>query len=209
MKAMKMSRNGLSLYFGLAALVCAGTFFTSCRSFRHSPSSTSNEATGASTDTSGRLRIGELLTVTYSDLATPIQPFIGRIKEDGTITLTQNQDFVAAGKTVAELEKEIHARYVPAFFLNLTVTVVVQDRFFYVDGQVKSPNRLPYVGDITVLGAIASVGGPTDFAQLKKVKIIRANGKIEIVNYKKAQVDPKLDVPIFPGDRIIVPRKIW
>lgn len=206
---MKLSRNSLSLYFGLAALVCTGMFFTSCRLFQHSSPPPFNEATGTGTDTSGRLRIGELLTVTYSDLATSIPPFSGRIKEDGTITLTQNQDFVAAGKTVAELEKQIHARYVPAFFRNLTVTVVVQDRFFYVDGQVRSPNRLPYVGDITVLGAIASVGGFTDFAQPKKVQIIRANNRKEIVNCKKAKDHPELDVPIFPGDRIFVPRKIW
>jgi polysaccharide export outer membrane protein len=110
---------------------------------------------------------------------------------------------------LAELEKEVRERYVPNLFRNLTVTFRVQDRFFYVDGQVRNPNRFDHRGDITMLGAIAAAGGPTDFAKLSKVKIIRVNGKIETVNYKKAQTDSKFDAPIYPGDRIIVPKRIF
>jgi protein involved in polysaccharide export with SLBB domain len=168
-----------------------------------------NATTGFVAETLGRLRVGELLSVSYTDTPIPIPPFDGRIKEDGKITLMQNQEFAAAGKTVAELEKEIHDRYVPKYFVNLTVTVRAQERFFYVDGQVKSPSRQPFLNDITLVGVIAAAGGPTDFAQLKKIKIIRTSGRIEIVNYKKALNDPRLDVPVYPGDRIIVPRKVW
>lgn len=156
-----------------------------------------------------RLRPGEALLITFLDLPTPVPPFEGRIRADGTITLMQNQEFVAAGKTVGELEKEIRERYVPQFFQNLTVVVKPTERFFYVEGQVRMPSRQQYLGRITVLGAIAAAGGFTDFAQQKKVRILRADGRVEIVNCEKARENPALDVPIYPGDKIFVPRKWW
>jgi polysaccharide export outer membrane protein len=156
-----------------------------------------------------RLRVGELLVITFADVPTPIPQYEGRIREDGKITLTMNQEFVAAGRTVAELEKEIRDRYVPKYFQNLTVTVRAPERFFYVDGQVRLPSRQQYLGEITLLGAIAAAGGFTDFAQPKKVRILRADGKVEVVDCKRAQRDSRFDVPIYPGDRIIVPRRFW
>jgi polysaccharide export outer membrane protein len=156
-----------------------------------------------------RLRPGEAIQITFSDLPNPVPPFEGRIKADGTITLMLNQEFVAAGKTVGELEREIRERYVPTYFQNLTVTVKPLERFFYVDGQVRMPSRQQYFGRITVLGAIAAAGGFTDFANQRKVKIIRADGRVEEVDCKRAKEDPSLDVPVYPGDRIIVPRKWW
>ncbi len=156
-----------------------------------------------------RLRVGETLVITFADVPNPIPPFEGRIREDGKITLTMNQEFEAAGKTIAELEREIRDRYVPKYFQNLTVTVRAPERFFYVDGQVRMPSRQAYLGEITVLGAIAAAGGFTDFAQPKKVRILRADGKVEIVDCKRAQRDSRFDVPIYPGDRIIVPRRFW
>jgi polysaccharide export outer membrane protein len=163
----------------------------------------------ANPDPEGRLRAGDLLIITFQDVVTPIPPFEGRIKEDGKVTLTQNQDFMAAGKTVADLEREIHDRYVPKYFANMTPTVKAENRFFYVDGQVRAPSRQPYWGPVTVLGAIASSGGFTEFAQPKKVKIIRANGKIQIVNCVKAKEHPELDLSVYPNDHVDVPRKFW
>ena len=84
----------------------------------------------------------------------PLPPFEEKIKEDGTITLLLNQTFKAAGKTRGELEKEIRERYVPRLLQYMTVTVKQQDRWYYVDGEVKSPNRQIYNSRITVLKAI-------------------------------------------------------
>lgn len=218
---MKYRQGVFCAGFKFLALSCLALALTACQtsqvseptfgsaSSSGSVSAQANPTIRPASDISGRLRIGELLQVTYTDLPTPVPPFEGRIKEDGKITLMLNQEFVAAGKTIAELEKEIHARYVPKYFVNLTVTVKAQERFFYVDGQVRAPSRQPYLGEIRLLGAIAAAGGFTDFAQQKKVKIIRANGRIEVVNCKRVKENPALDVPIYPGDTIYVPRKLW
>jgi polysaccharide export outer membrane protein len=62
---------------------------------------------------------------------------------------------------------------------------------------------------MTLLQAISSAGGLTDFANKKKIYILRTDSgtqrKIPI-NYKEAlQGDSTLDLMLKPGDTIVVP----
>ena len=157
------------------------------------------------------LRVGDSLTITLTDTPTVIPPFDEKIKEDGTITLTLNQIFKADGKTRGDLEKEIRARYVPDYYKYMTVTVKQQEstRWYYVNGEVKSPARQIYNSRITMLKAIASAGGFTDFANKKKVKLTRVDGRTQTVNCVKALDTPSLDPEVYPGDTIHVPRRLW
>jgi polysaccharide export outer membrane protein len=202
-----MARWGLALVvavFGLWLSGCAGTKgqFADLQEQGEAPKQPSILDT---------LQVGEAITITFSDLPAPIPPTEERVKEDGTITLLQNQTFIAAGKTRRELEQEIRERYVPKYYVNMTVSVKQQEntRFYFVDGEVKAPGRQVYLGEMSVLKAIASCGGVTDFSNRRKVRLIRANGKIEIVNALKALEDPSLDLRVYPGDRVVVPRSIW
>lgn len=156
------------------------------------------------------IKVGEAITITLSDIPGIVPPIEERVKEDGTITLLHNQTFQAAGKTRRQLEQEIRARYVPEFYVNMTVSVRQQEntRFYYVGGEVKQPGRQVYLGAMTVLRAVQSCGDFTEFANRRKVQLIRANGKIYSVNANRALKDPTLDLPVYPGDRIHVPRKI-
>jgi polysaccharide export outer membrane protein len=144
-------------------------------------------------------------------LPTPTAPFQAKLKDDGTITLLLNQPFTAAGKTRGDLEKEIRERYVPRYFKYMTVTITreVQTLFYYLDGEVKAPNRQIYISRITVLKAIASAGGFTEYAKKKAVKLTRLDGRKITVNCVKALDDPSLDLEVYPGDKIYVPRKIF
>jgi polysaccharide export outer membrane protein len=203
-----------SVWVGLGGLAAAGLLFAGCASTPPMDAGGDPATKGHQTNSGGlgvnpsALRVGELLGISFADTAIPLQPFEGRIRDDGKITLMHNQEFVAANRSVTDLEKEIHQRYVPRFYVNLTVTVKAQDRFFYVEGEVKMPSRQEYRGDITIVGAISAAGGLTDFADPKKVKILRSDKTI-VVNYVKAKGNPKLDVPIYPGDRISVPKSWW
>lgn len=154
---------------------------------------------------------GEAITITLSDLPMGVQPIEERVKEDGTITLLQNQTFTAAGKSRRQLEQEIRERYVPKFYRNMTVSVQQQEntRFYFVGGEVRNPGRQVYLGPMTVLKAIQSCGDFTDFANRRKVQLFRSNGTREIINAKRALQDPSLDLPVYPGDRIHVPRSIF
>lgn len=158
------------------------------------------------TNISDKFQIGDPVTVTFFDTPTAIQPMDERIKSDGTITLLYNKSFVAADKSRSELEKEIRDAYVPAYFQFLTVSVKNQQRFYYVGGEVRQPARTVYAGPITVLQAIQSCGGFTDFAKKSAVQLTRADGKTLTVNCNKALKNSKLDLPVFPGDTITIPR---
>jgi len=155
------------------------------------------------------IHVGDSLTVVFSDLPVTPPPLQVQVDENGKITLIENQTFTAAGKTRAELEKEIRAKYVPQIYTKMTVTISRPERLFYVGGEVKTPGRQSYIGPITVLKAIQSAGDFTDFAQRKRVRLTHLNGKTEIINCIKAREDPKLDLPVIPGDTIHVPRRIF
>jgi polysaccharide export outer membrane protein len=168
-------------------------------------------STNSASNYSETLRIGDSLTVIFTDTPIVIPPYEEKIKEDGTITLTLNQIFKAAGKTIGQLEQEIRARYVPDYYKIMTVAVRHQEstRWYYVDGEVKTPSRQIYTSRTTVTKAIASAGGFTDFANKKNVRLTRVDGRTFTVNCVKALDNPTLDLEIFPGDKIYVKRSIW
>jgi protein involved in polysaccharide export with SLBB domain len=157
------------------------------------------------------LGVGSSLTITLTDTPNPIPIFEGKIKEDGTITLTLNQTFKAAAKTPGDLEKDIRACYVPKYFKYMTVAVKQEPTtlWYYVDGEVKGPSRQLYNIRITVSRAITSTGGFTDFANKKKVRLTRVDGRTQIVNCVKVRDNPSLDPEVYPGDKIYVPRRFW
>lgn len=156
---------------------------------------------------SDKLRKGDLVSVMFSGNPTPPVEQEERIKEDGTINLQYLGAVRAEGLTPGELQKAIQDGYVPKFFRRLTVTVKTENRVFYVYGEVRAPGRLMYAGEITVLRAIASSGGFTDFAARGRVELVRATGEKVRIDAKKAAENPKLDPPVIPGDTVFVPRR--
>lgn|SRR5487761_1986200 len=156
-----------------------------------------------------RFHVGETVNVTFSGTPTDFPPHEEIIKEDGDITLSLIGSVRAVGKTAGELQNEIHDLYVPKYFVRLTVTVKPGDLVYYVRGEVKGPGRQLYVGEITVTKAIASAGDFTDFANHGNVLLTRANGQRIKVDCDEAQQNPAKDPHVYPGDQIVVARKLW
>ena len=155
------------------------------------------------------MRIGDTVTVKFSEIDPAPADHVERIKEDGTVTLPLIGAVIAAGKTTGQLQKEIHDRYVPKFYTAITIVVIAQDQYVYVGGEVKQPGRILIIGsDMTLLRAIQTAGDFTDFAKKSKVQLTHAGGRVETVNIYKVIRDPSLDPPVYPGDRIYVPRRI-
>jgi protein involved in polysaccharide export with SLBB domain len=104
-------------------------------------------------------------------------------------------------------------KYVPEYYTHLNVTVTPTARYFYVEGEVNAGGgggRIMYSGPITVTRAITSAGDFNAFANRKKVKLFRVNATSAItVNCIKALENPKLDLPVYPGDKIVVKRRLW
>ncbi|HUP87770.1 MAG TPA: polysaccharide biosynthesis/export family protein [Longimicrobiales bacterium] len=155
---------------------------------------------------------GETLKISFLD--TPSGDPLGGadkdfpVRTDGTINLPAVGSVVAAGKTYGALETEIQKLYVPKIYRQLTIVIKPGDRFYSVAGEVKNETRQLYLGETTVLRAISSCGGFNEYANRRKVKIIRGNGQTEIVDCRKAADNPKYDRPICPGDHIVVPRSL-
>jgi len=203
------------------ALLFAGVFFTGCTSpspdavFSSDPSQPPPTMTNTYQTPDyafARFSKGDTLDVTLSDAGPDITfpPYEETIKEDGTITMSLVGSIQAAGKTAGELQKAIHDLYVPKFYRRLTVTVKSSsDRVYYVSGEVHGPGRLAYIGGTTVTKAITAAGGLTDFANPKRVWLIRSTGQRIRVYYDKALKDPTQDPIVYPDDQINVERKWW
>jgi polysaccharide biosynthesis/export protein VpsN len=157
-----------------------------------------------------RLHVGESVSVVFSGTPDPtdLPTHEETIKEDGTITLPLIGPVKAVGLTAGELQKNIHDLYVPKYYVRLNVVVKPGDVVYYVRGEVKNPGRQLYIGETTVTKAITSAQDFTDFAS-HKVWLIRANGQRIKVNVDKALEDPSLDPQIYPGDQVVVPRRIF
>jgi polysaccharide export outer membrane protein len=153
--------------------------------------------------------VGDTVTVIFSGLPINLDPHTEPIKEDGTITLPDIGPVQAAGKTAGQLQSEIHDQYVPRLYRHLTVTVSTGDRVYYVRGEVKGAGRQLYVGETTVTRALASAGDFTDFANHKNVLLIRANGQQIKVNCDKVMDGKEQDPAVYPGDQIVVKRRIF
>jgi len=154
-----------------------------------------------------RLASGDLVKVAFSDIPNPPPPMEVRIPEDGRITLPYNMNVYAIGKTVSQLQDEIRSLYVPKLFVRLTVNIRTEERYYFVGGEVRAPARQQYLGDMTVLRAIDTVGGFTDFAKRSRIELRRANGEVHMINWDKARKNSKLDLKVFPNDQIFVHRR--
>jgi polysaccharide export outer membrane protein len=153
---------------------------------------------------------GNRITIRYYGPPNPPGPHQEQIRSDGYITPPLlGQEVLAAGKTIAALQQELYALYVPIFFKTITITVHNEERYYFVGGEVKMPGQKPYLSAMTGLQAIQSAGDFTDFANRTKVQIRRSDGKSEVFNAKDAIRDPTKDPAIHPGDVVHVYRGWW
>jgi len=188
-------------------LVLAATFWTGCQTSDPPAPSTPPRAPSTPDGPDDVLRLNDFITLMFSGLSSPPPRHEERIKDDGTITPSSLFPPVkAAGKTPLQLQRELQQQY-DRFYRNLTVTVSTELRYFYVAGDVRGPNRYTYPGETTVLSAIATAGGFTDFANRRRVQLTRANGQKIRVDCIKALQNNALDLPVYPGDKIEVVRR--
>ncbi len=128
-------------------------------------------------------------------------PLIGRVK--------------ATGKSTAQLSSEIKSMLEREYYYHATVVLGLDSvapptsrgRIF-VTGAVKNPiaEDLPTTGTLTASQAVIQAGGPTDFANLKNVRVIRKGLKEPIVVNVKAVFagEPVKDETLEPGDTVKV-----
>lgn len=128
------------------------------------------------------------------------------VSPSGNISLEYIQPVRAQGLTGAQLEAAIRDAYVSnRIYAHPTISVVQATRFITVSGEVRSNARVPYTPNMTAMEAIAAAGGFTEFADRRRIPIIRGSEKI-FFNGQSAKRNSSSDPPLKAGDRIYVPR---
>jgi protein involved in polysaccharide export with SLBB domain len=89
----------------------------------------------------------------------------------------------------------------------ITVEILKERRFVFVDGQVKRPGSVEYREGKTISQAINEAGGPMGSAAVSRVKLVR-KGTVqeEIVNVDRIMKGFAPDMPLMAGDNVIVPK---
>jgi polysaccharide export outer membrane protein len=132
------------------------------------------------------------------------------VRPDGMISLVLVGDLRAAGLTPMALSADISQR-LKKYIQDPVVTVVVlgvnSQRIFTV-GEVNRVGPIMMTPGMTTLQAIVTAGGLTQFANSKRIYILRTvAGKQEKIpfNYKQALKGENQGAPLLPGDTIVVP----
>ena len=134
------------------------------------------------------------------------------VRSDGKISLPLVDEVHAAGLTPLQLKEKLTLR-LKEFIENPNVSVIVtaaNSQKVYVSGEVRTPGVYQLRGETTLLQVIPMAGGFTEWADQKKVLIIRKEGEKDkriVVNYKKivSGEDMSANVVLKPGDTVIVP----
>lgn len=143
---------------------------------------------------------------------------IVRVLPDGTFGFPLVGQVMAAGLLPSDLQRVITAGLKPQYKdVVPQVTVIVKNPGGYqfsVIGKVKSPGTFTPGRYVNALEAIGIAGGPTEFAQVGRIRIIRKNGQqlqtipVQIGAALKGDFDllnTGAIPPIQSGDTLVVP----
>ena len=131
------------------------------------------------------------------------------IDESGCLNITYIGKVQVAGMTTSGAQSHIESRLrSEQIFKHPTIILTMQShvRMITVVGEVKMSGSKPWRANMKVMDAIGDAGGFTDFADRKKVKLVRNNRVIDLDTTKFSK-DPSLDVKVLPGDQIVVKQK--
>lgn len=143
------------------------------------------------------------------------EPDVSRVvpvRPDGRISLPLINDVQAAGLSPEQLATAL-AEKMGKFLNKPQVTVIVtaiNSQRVFVVGEVLRAGAFPLLPGMTVLQALASAGGFTTFADVKKIHVMRVrDGKQVQLAFSYREVlrgeKPEQNITLEPGDTIIVP----
>lgn len=179
---------------------------------------------GYVSDDSYQLRVGDTISFQImEDRVLGIQevPLNLVVADSGEVQVPYIGRVMAVGSTCKQLAEEIKSELDKNYYKNATVVVAlnVANRILgrvYIWGQVRSQGALDLQvnEDLTAGKAILRAGGFADFANKRKVKVVRtrADGKSQTfeLDMEKILEQGKIDQDIVlkPNDLVIVPSRL-
>jgi polysaccharide export outer membrane protein len=134
------------------------------------------------------------------------------VRPDGKISVPLLNDVAAAGLTPEQLRQALMIgarRYVEE--PNITIVVKqINSRKVFITGEVEKPGSFPLKGPTTVVQLIAMAGGLREYADVKRIFIVRSEGGRQTThpfNYSDVLKGRNLtqNIELKPGDTVIVP----
>lgn len=135
------------------------------------------------------------------------QPNLSRaytVDHDGLITVPLIGEVSARGRTARDVEHAIRERLGSEYVRDPQVTLdILQNRPFFIYGEVKTGGQYPYVSGMTIETAIAIAGGYSERASSRSFRITRRiNGFVD-------QFDAPGDYLVRPGDVVYVNERFF
>jgi polysaccharide biosynthesis/export protein len=169
-----------------------------------------NQSKAATTDSNYVIGAQDVL-----DVSVWKEPEVSRVvpvRPDGKISLPLLNDLQAAGLNPGQLAAQI-TDSLKKFVTNPQVTVIVttiNSQRVYILGEVSRPGAFPLLPNMTVLQALSSAGGFTQFAREKKIYVLRNEDGKQVkhpFDYKAviAGKNSDQDIILKAGDTIVVP----
>jgi protein involved in polysaccharide export with SLBB domain len=136
------------------------------------------------------------------------------VSDRGTIKMPMlEQEIPAVGISSSTLARRIEAAYKAAEIytapmINVTLPPMtaggIANHVVNVGGEVRATGEFPLRQGMTLMAAINKAGGFTEFANTKKVKLLRGNRET-FYNMKVINPDGSNNPVLMDGDQIIVP----
>jgi polysaccharide export outer membrane protein len=133
------------------------------------------------------------------------------VDSNGSVNLPYINKVRAMGLTPSQLAREVENAYrANKIYTNPNITIIMQPaaRFVNVGGAVRQPSRVPFTEDMTLLTAINAAGGFNDFADQKRVRLLRGND-VTVLDVRQFRKNPGKDLALQPGDRVEVPQTMF
>jgi polysaccharide export outer membrane protein len=137
------------------------------------------------------------------------------VRPDGQISTPLVENMHAAGRTTSELARDMESK-LAEYVRSPTVNVIVTNPLstfsqVKVIGQVSHAQAIPYREGLTVMDVVLAAGGLNEFAAGNRAKIVRQDGgKQQEIHVRLSDLinkgDMKQNVPLKPGDVLIVPQ---
>jgi polysaccharide biosynthesis/export protein len=135
-----------------------------------------------------------------------------KVRPDGRIALPLINEVQAAGLTPEQLHKKLTEES-KKYMEDANITVVVREinsRKAFITGEVNKPGPYPLTSPTTVMQLISMAGGLREYADAKKIMIMRSENGRQIslpFNYKDVAGGKHLEqnIELKPGDTVVVP----
>lgn len=134
------------------------------------------------------------------------------VRPDGGLNFPLTGVIDTSGKTIEQLKTEITtklAKYVPDPVVTVAVRASSGNKI-YVVGKVNRPGDFIAIRNLDVMQALSMAGGPTPYAAVNKIKILRrVNGELQSIPFKYSRVekgeDLEQNIILQGGDVVVVP----